>query len=175
MRVALPGQSRMVRKVLPRTLLGRSLLIILVPLVITLAVALQIFYGIHLNIVSRRFASAVAGEVGQTVDMLDHYPAMGDRLWTLRQAWEQFDFNARIEPGAKLPDAVARLTRPFIAAYWSWAGTIQTLQDTRFYDLIIKITKTELASVPACYGLLLAQIALGLGIAYLGCRRSVWD
>ena len=74
-----------------------------------------------------------------------------------------------------LPDAVARLTRPFIAAYWSWAGTIQTLQDTRFYDLIIKITKTELASVPACYGLLLAQIALGLGIAYLGCRRSVWD
>ena len=74
-----------------------------------------------------------------------------------------------------LPDAIARLTRPFIAAYWSWAGTIQTLQDTRFYDLIIRITKTELASVPACYGLLLAQIALGLGIAYLGCRRSVWD
>ena len=74
-----------------------------------------------------------------------------------------------------LPDAVARLTRPFIAAYWSWAGTIQTLQDTRFYDLIIKITKTELASVPACYGLLCAQIALGLGLAYLGCRRSVWD
>ena len=74
-----------------------------------------------------------------------------------------------------LPDAVARLTRPFIAAYWSWAGAVQTLQDTRFYDLIIKITKTELASVPACCGLLLAQIALGLGIAYLGCRRSVWD
>ena len=74
-----------------------------------------------------------------------------------------------------LPDAIAWLTRPFIAAYWSWAGAIQTLQDTRFYDLIIKITKTELASVPACYGLLLAQIALGLGIAYLGCRRSVWD
>jgi len=98
----------MVRKVLPRTLLGRSLLIILVPLVITLAVALQIFYGIHLNIVSRRFASAVAGEVGQTVDMLDHFPAMEDRLWTLRQAWEQFDFTARIETGAKLPDSVAR-------------------------------------------------------------------
>ncbi len=98
----------MVRKVLPRTLLGRSLLIILVPLVITLAVALQIFYGIHLNIVSRRFASAVAGEVGQTVDMLNHYPAMEDRLWTLRQAWEQFDFTARIETGAKLPGSVVR-------------------------------------------------------------------
>ncbi len=100
-------QDRLARKVLPRTLLGRSLLIILVPLVITLAVALQIFYGIHLNIVSRRFASAVAGEVGQTIDLLDRYPAVGDRLWALRQAWEQFDFTARIEPQARLPAPVA--------------------------------------------------------------------
>ncbi len=100
---AQPQPDRLARKVLPRTLLGRSLLIILVPLVITLAVALQIFYGIHLNIVSRRFASAVAGEVGQTVEMLDRFPTVGDRLWTLRQAWEQFDFAARIEPQASLP------------------------------------------------------------------------
>ena len=74
-----------------------------------------------------------------------------------------------------LPDAIAQVTRPFIAAYWSWAGAIQTMRDTRFYDLILTITKTELASVPTCYGLLLAQIAIGVCIAYLGCRRSVWD
>lgn len=101
------SQERLARKVLPRTLLGRSLLIILIPLVITLAVALQIFYGIHLNIVSRRFASAVAGEVGETVDLLDRFPAVGDRLWALRQAWEQFGFTARIEPQARLPAQVA--------------------------------------------------------------------
>ena len=40
-----------------------------------------------------------------------------------------------------LPDAIAQVTRPFIAAYWSWSGTIQTLRDTRFYDLILTITK----------------------------------
>ena len=74
-----------------------------------------------------------------------------------------------------LPDAVARFTRPFIAAYWSWAGAIQTMRETRFYDLILTITKTELASLPACHGLLLAQIALGGCIAYVGCRRSAWD
>ena len=107
-RTAPPRPDRLARKVLPRTLLGRSLLIILVPLVITLAVALQIFYGIHLNIVSRRFASAVAGEVGQTVDLLDRYPASGDRLWALRQAWDQFDFTARIEPEARLAPRPAR-------------------------------------------------------------------
>ena len=48
---------------LPRSLLGRSLLMILVPLVLLQAVALQIFYGSHLDIVSRRLSAAIAGEI----------------------------------------------------------------------------------------------------------------
>ena len=74
-----------------------------------------------------------------------------------------------------LPDALARLTRPFIAAYWSWAGAILTLRETRFYDLILKITKTELAALPVCYWVLCAHVAIGLFVAYLGCRRGVWE
>ena len=74
-----------------------------------------------------------------------------------------------------LPDTLARLTRPFIAAYWSWAGAILTLRDTRFYDLILKITKTDLAALPVCYWVLSAQLVLGLFLAYLGCRRGVWE
>lgn len=74
-----------------------------------------------------------------------------------------------------LPDSLAKLTRPFIAAYWSWAGSILTLRDTRFYDLILHITKTELAALPTCYWVLFAHVALGMFLAYLGCRRSVWD
>ena len=74
-----------------------------------------------------------------------------------------------------LPDAAARLTRPFIAAYWSWAGAIQTLRETRFYDLILSITKTDLAAMPLCYWVLIAQTILGMFVAYLGCRRNAWD
>ncbi len=48
------------RRMLPRSLLGRSLLIILVPLVLLQGVALQFFYGSHLDIVSRRLSGAVA-------------------------------------------------------------------------------------------------------------------
>jgi two-component system osmolarity sensor histidine kinase EnvZ len=44
------------RKFLPRSLFGRSLLIVLVPLVSLQAVALQIFYGSHLDELSRRLA-----------------------------------------------------------------------------------------------------------------------
>ena len=74
-----------------------------------------------------------------------------------------------------LPETVARLTRPFIAAYWSWSGTIQTMRETRFYDLILTTTKTDLSAVPTCVWVLAAQVALGVGVAYLGCQRSAWD
>lgn len=71
--------NRSIRKVLPRSLLGRSLLMILVPLVLLQAVALQIFYGSHLDVVSRRLSSAVGGEVAYTLEMLHRYPDAADR------------------------------------------------------------------------------------------------
>ena len=74
-----------------------------------------------------------------------------------------------------LPDWAVHLTRPFIAGYWSWAGTIQTLRDTRFYDLIVQTTKTDLAATPTCFFVLLAHVALGMIVAYFGCRRSAWE
>jgi ABC-type multidrug transport system ATPase subunit len=74
-----------------------------------------------------------------------------------------------------LPDAAAKITRPFIAAFWSWAGAIQTMRDTRFYDLILTITKTDLAAAPVCYWVLIAQTVLGMFVAYLGCQRNAWD
>ena len=54
-------------------------------------------------------------------------------------------------------------------------GTIQTLRDTRFYDLIVQTTKTDLAAVQTCFFVLLAHVALGVIVAYFGCRRSAWD
>lgn len=74
-----------------------------------------------------------------------------------------------------LPDWIAHLTRPFIAAYWAWSGTIQTLKETRFYDLILTTTKTDLAAIPTCAWVLLAHVVLGVGVAYLGSRRSQWE
>lgn len=74
-----------------------------------------------------------------------------------------------------LPEAVARVTRPFIAAYWSWSGMIQTMRETRFYDLLTTTTKTDLSAVPACLWVLVAQVAIGVGVAYLGCKRSSWE
>jgi two-component system osmolarity sensor histidine kinase EnvZ len=91
------------RRVLPRSLLGRSLLIILLPLVLLEAVAFQIFYGSHLTLVSRRFAAAVAGEIATTVDLLRRYPSEEDRVWILQDAQEHYELFMRLEPQAVLP------------------------------------------------------------------------
>ena len=48
---------------MPQSLLGRSLLMILLPLVLLQAVTFQMFYGSHLDIVSRRLSAAIAGEI----------------------------------------------------------------------------------------------------------------
>src|ERR1700755_3467392 len=99
--------NRGVRKVLPRSLLGRSLLMILLPLVLLQAVALQIFYGSHLDVVSRRLASAVAGDIGYTLQLLRRYPDPADRAWILLRANQEFELEMTISPDATLPDTRA--------------------------------------------------------------------
>lgn len=93
----------MVKKVLPRSLLGRTLLIVLIPLVVVQAVALQLFYGSHLDVVSRRLSSGVAGEIGTTIELLRRMPDADDQAWVLQNALNEYELRIRIEPGARLP------------------------------------------------------------------------
>ena len=74
-----------------------------------------------------------------------------------------------------LPVAARWITQPFIAAYWSWSGILQTMRDTRFYDVVQLITPTALSSVALCLWTLTCHIAIGLTVAYLGCKRSRWE
>src|ERR1700719_538377 len=90
-----------IKRTMPRSLLGRSLLMILLPLVLLQAVALQFFYGSHLDVVSRRLTGGVAGELAYTLELLNRFP--DDQAWILRMAHEEFDLLLRMEPGAILP------------------------------------------------------------------------
>ncbi len=102
MRIPFPYE-RTIRKVLPRSLLGRSLLIILIPLILLQAVALQIYYGSHLNLVYRRLSGGLAGELAFTLQLLER--ADGDaaeELWIMQTAHYEFDLQMHLKPGAKL-------------------------------------------------------------------------
>jgi len=73
-----------------------------------------------------------------------------------------------------LPDSLGTLTRPFISAYWAWSGYLQTLRDTRFYDLVRAISETPLASYSMALWILSIHLGLGLVFAFFGIRRSQW-
>ena len=97
-RVGLPGWlARTLKAVLPRGLLGRSLLIVLVPLVVVQLVALQVFYGTHMSIVSRRLSAAIAGEVALVLDGLERYPQDRERIFA--QVRERLELPMRVLPG----------------------------------------------------------------------------
>lgn len=94
---------RPVKSLLPRGLLGRSLLIVLVPLVVLQAVAFTFFYGSHLDIISRRLSGSIAGEIAQTIELLDRYRGPENEAWILGAARRQYEFPVRLVPDAVLP------------------------------------------------------------------------
>ncbi|HTI01641.1 MAG TPA: ATP-binding protein [Acidisoma sp.] len=94
--------DRFLRKFLPRGLFARSLLIILLPVLLLEAVILQVFYGSHLGIVSRRFAFSIAGEIAFTLDQLDSSPDPAREWYIMRAAQRQFQLTMTIDPGAQL-------------------------------------------------------------------------
>ncbi len=94
--------ERLFRKFLPRGLFARSLLIILLPVLLLEAVMLQVFYGSHLGIISRRLAFSIAGEIAFSLDQIDRSrdPTMQWRI--IGEVQQQFDLRMTFEPDAKL-------------------------------------------------------------------------
>jgi two-component system osmolarity sensor histidine kinase EnvZ len=109
MRAHVPGLG-WTKALVPRSLLGRSLLMILIPLLLLQAVTFQIFYGSHLEIVSRRLSSAVAGEVAMTVQLMNRFPEEKDQAWILARARGRFGLDMTFEPDAK-PAHVPRVNQ----------------------------------------------------------------
>ena len=56
------GIRHAINRVLPRTLLGRSLLIIVTPLILLQVISTWVFYSSHWETVTRRLASSIAGD-----------------------------------------------------------------------------------------------------------------
>ena len=103
MRARIPGQA-FLKRFVPKSLLGRSLLMILVPLVALQAVTFQIFYGSHLEVVSRRLSSAIAGEIAATAELMNRFPGQQDHDWIPRMAAQRFGLEMRLEDGATLTE-----------------------------------------------------------------------
>jgi two-component system osmolarity sensor histidine kinase EnvZ len=91
----------------PRGLLARSLLLILGPLLIVQAVALTAFYGGHLDVISRRLATSLAGEIGMVAQLLAHAPEDAHGIIMRETTW-RLGLGIAFEPQAQLGAIPAR-------------------------------------------------------------------
>ncbi|HYH17254.1 MAG TPA: ATP-binding protein [Azospirillum sp.] len=95
-----PGLKRM----LPRTLFGRSLVIIVTPVILAQAVATWIFYERHWDTMTNRLATAVSGEIAMIIDQLERDPTPQGREKTFLSAARSSDLIVTLEPGKTLPE-----------------------------------------------------------------------
>lgn len=74
-----------------------------------------------------------------------------------------------------LPKAIEPLVKPFIAAYWSWSGSLTSMKSTDFYDAVTAVTNTSLEPWNLAIFVLGLHVAVGLALTYAGTKNSQWD
>jgi len=96
--------STMLKPYLPKSLLGRSVLIIVTPLILLQVVTATIFFENHWNKVGRRLALGVAGEIGLVIEGMRRAPDLlaRDALFHQAHASLQLDLDYRL--GDVLPN-----------------------------------------------------------------------
>src|SRR5687767_3747391 len=61
-------QRSWLKRLLPQSMFGRSLLLIVMPLVLVQIIATWVFYARHWETVSRRLSADTAGDIGLVID-----------------------------------------------------------------------------------------------------------
>jgi len=98
----------LLRRVAPRGLLGRSFLIIVLPVLLTQALMTWYFFDRHWDFISRRLASVTAGEIAMLLDT--HEAGQGNVSWEDLAPVAARDMRLQIAftPGASLPSVQPR-------------------------------------------------------------------
>ena len=86
----------MIKHILPKSLLGRSILIIVIPLILLQLVSAFVFYENHWSKVSIRLARSVVGDIAAVVDLLGQNNTTEGRVAVLDLAATHFALKARL-------------------------------------------------------------------------------
>jgi two-component system osmolarity sensor histidine kinase EnvZ len=107
-------QIGFLKNILPRSLLGRSVMIIVTPLILLQLVTTSVFYDSHWDTVTKRLARGVAGDIAAMISMMeqDGSGASWPRLFELAQ--ESMQLKMSFDPGARLPDVSFTLRQTLV-------------------------------------------------------------
>jgi two-component system, OmpR family, osmolarity sensor histidine kinase EnvZ len=91
------------KRVLPRTMFGRSLLIVVIPLILLQAIATWVFYDRHWAAVSWRLSAGVAGDIGLLIEAMKFTDSPATTARLLEEATALTDLDFTLNRGATLP------------------------------------------------------------------------
>ncbi|HJN22931.1 MAG TPA: ATP-binding protein [Rhodospirillales bacterium] len=94
----------LIKSILPSSLLGRSLLIIVIPLVLLQLVSAFIFFETHWDKVSLRLARGLAGDITSLIDLLHQHPEPENRAWIFDLAATHMEIQATMRKDEILPN-----------------------------------------------------------------------
>lgn len=99
---------------LPATLMGRSALIIVVPLILVQVISTFIFYDNHWETLSRRLAQGLAGDISHIRVFMRDKPGAENFAWIQNTARQTMALTISYDPGAALAaDRVITSEGPF--------------------------------------------------------------
>jgi two-component system osmolarity sensor histidine kinase EnvZ len=91
-----------IKRIVPGSLLGRALIIIVAPLVLVQLVAAVVFFDRVWETISRRLASGVAGDIGIIVRLIDRFQDPVDQAWVQTAVEQATILNIWVEQDADL-------------------------------------------------------------------------
>ncbi len=102
------GQGKFsIKRLLPRSLFARSLLILTVPIVLTMVITTYIFFERHWERMAGRLAYAVAGEVAFLAEQVEHIDDPAELKYLSDNSLAQMQISLRyVEGGTIKPDPV---------------------------------------------------------------------
>ena len=104
------SHRRWFKRALPRSLWGRSLLIIVLPMVLLEVLATWFFYDRVWDTVERRLSSGVAGDIGFTLNSLSAADTPAERDFLLARSGDVTELVYAFRAGEKLPGGMQHTT-----------------------------------------------------------------
>ncbi len=143
--------ARFVSRQMPKSLFGRSLLIIIAPMILLQGVLAFVFMERHWQSVTQRLSKAVTADIAAIIDVLETYPQDGDFAGITRIARERLALNIAILPPDPFPDAgpkpffsiLDNVMRDEIASQINRPFWIDTVGESSLLEIRIRLEKPD--------------------------------
>ncbi len=104
------SKQSFIKNVLPKSLLGRSLMIIVMPLVILQVISGLIFYESHWDKISITLSRGVAGDIASIIDLMRNNPEGQSREWIFNLPAKNMGMQMSFREGENLPSTETEIS-----------------------------------------------------------------